>query len=68
MNDPGRVYLSLKLAARLFGKSLESLTPDERQRVSSVASRQQQKPRRNVLEAFEASVRERDALYRRLAE
>ena len=42
MNDPGRVYLSLKLAARLFGKSLESLTPDERQRVSSVASRQQQ--------------------------
>jgi len=33
-----------------------------------VASRQQQKPRRNVLEAFEASVRERDALYRRLAE
>lgn len=33
-----------------------------------VASRQQHKPRRNVLEAFEASVRERDALYRRLAE
>jgi len=32
-----------------------------------LARRRQQAPRRNVLEAFDASVRERDALYRSLA-
>ncbi|MCM8597497.1 MAG: nitrogen fixation protein NifM [Candidatus Accumulibacter sp.] len=41
VNDPDRVYFSLKLAARLYRKPLESLTPDERRRVNSVASRQQ---------------------------
>ena len=42
MHEPGGVYLSLKLAEQLFGKSLESLAPDERQRVHNVAARQQQ--------------------------
>jgi len=34
------VYLSLKLAAKLFGKPLESLAPDELHRVHRVAARQ----------------------------
>ncbi|MBK8577817.1 MAG: hypothetical protein IPN78_05860 [Candidatus Accumulibacter sp.] len=33
MDEPGSVYLSLKLAAKLFGKPLESLAPDELHRV-----------------------------------
>jgi hypothetical protein len=32
-----------------------------------LARRQQQAPRRNVLEAFQESVKERDELYRKLA-
>ncbi len=40
MDEPGSVYLSLKLAAKLFGKPLESLAPDELHRVHRVAARQ----------------------------
>lgn len=41
MPEPGSVYLSLKLAAKLFAKPLEALSPEELQRVGSVAVRQQ---------------------------
>lgn len=37
MNEPDSVYLSLKLAAQLFGKPLEALAADERRRVGTVA-------------------------------
>jgi len=40
MDEPGSIYLSLKLAAKLFGKPLESLAPDELHRVHRVAARQ----------------------------
>jgi peptidylprolyl isomerase/peptidyl-prolyl cis-trans isomerase C len=40
MNEAGGVYLTLKLAARLFAKPLEALADDELQRVRSVATRQ----------------------------
>ncbi|MDP1611826.1 MAG: nitrogen fixation protein NifM [Sulfuritalea sp.] len=40
MNEAGGVYLTLKLAARLFAKPLEALAADELQRVRSVATRQ----------------------------
>ncbi|HLA34806.1 MAG TPA: nitrogen fixation protein NifM [Rhodocyclaceae bacterium] len=40
MNEAGFVYLSLKLADRLFGKSLEALDGDELRRVNVVAARQ----------------------------
>lgn len=42
MNESGGVYLSLKLAARLFAKPLEALAADELRRVRSVATRQQE--------------------------
>jgi nitrogen fixation protein NifM len=42
MNEPGSVYLSLKLAAQLFSKPLDALRPEERQKLSRVAARQQE--------------------------
>ncbi len=42
MPEPGSIYRSIKLAARLFGRPLESLTPEELHRVTSVAARQQE--------------------------
>ena len=41
MAEAAPVYLSLKLAAKLFKKPLEALAPDELQRVRSVAAKQQ---------------------------
>ncbi len=40
MNEQGSLYLSLKLAVKLFGRPLETLGPDELQRVATVAARQ----------------------------
>lgn len=40
MSDQNILYLSLKLAAKLFGKPLEALGPDELERVRTVATRQ----------------------------
>ena len=42
MPEPGSIYRSIKLAARLFGKPLESLAPAELQRLTRVADRQQE--------------------------
>lgn len=42
MNESGSVYLTLKLAAQLFRKSLEALAADELRRVKNVATRQQE--------------------------
>ncbi len=42
MNEPGDVYLTLKLAAKLFSKPLESLAADELRRVTAVAARQRE--------------------------
>lgn len=40
MNEADSIYLSLKLAAKLFGKPLDSLAADELKRVQSVAAKQ----------------------------
>jgi nitrogen fixation protein NifM len=40
MDEPGSVYLSLKLAAKLFSKPLEALAAEELRRVRTVATRQ----------------------------
>lgn len=40
MNESNDVYLSLKLAAKLFGRPLEDLGPDELRRVRSVVAKQ----------------------------
>jgi nitrogen fixation protein NifM len=42
MNEPGSVYLTLKLAAQLFEKPLEALAAEELRRVRSVAERQRE--------------------------
>ena len=42
MSDPGIRYLALNLAAKLYGRPLEALGPDESQRVESVAARQRE--------------------------
>jgi peptidyl-prolyl cis-trans isomerase C len=42
MPEAGGIYRSIKLAAQLFGKPLEALAPDERRRVTRVATRQQE--------------------------
>ncbi|MDZ4253522.1 MAG: nitrogen fixation protein NifM [Sulfuritalea sp.] len=42
MNEPGGVYLTLKIAAQLFAKPFEALAADELRRVSNVAMRQQE--------------------------
>jgi peptidyl-prolyl cis-trans isomerase C len=42
MPESGSIYRSIKLAAQLFGKPLESLAPEELQRVTRVAARQQE--------------------------
>ncbi len=40
MTEPNGVYLSLKLAVKLFGRPLEALGPEELRRVGTVAARQ----------------------------
>lgn len=40
MDEPGSIYLSLKLAAKLYSKPLEVLATDELRRVRTVAARQ----------------------------
>ncbi|EXI92717.1 MAG: nitrogen fixation protein NifM [Candidatus Accumulibacter sp. BA-94] len=42
MPEPGSIYRSIKLAAQLFGKPLESLAPAERHRLTRAADRQQE--------------------------
>lgn len=42
MNEAGRIYLSLKLAAKLFQKPLEALAADELRRVGTVAAKQRE--------------------------
>jgi nitrogen fixation protein NifM len=42
MNEPGNVYLTLKLAAKLFSKPLEALAADELRRVETVAAKQRE--------------------------
>jgi len=42
MAETGSIYRSIKLAAQLFGKPLESLTPEELRRLTRVAARQQE--------------------------
>ena len=42
MNEPGSVYLRLKLAAKLFAKPLEALADSELRRVQTVATRQRE--------------------------
>jgi len=42
MDEPGSVYLSLKLAAKLFAKPLEALAAEELRRVKSVAAKQRE--------------------------
>lgn len=42
MTDPGKTYLSLKLAPRLFDKPLEALDPPQRRKLEKVAARQQE--------------------------
>lgn len=42
MTEPGTVYLSLKLAAKLFSKPLEALAPTELRRVETVAAKQRE--------------------------
>jgi len=42
MNEPGSVYLRLKLAAKLFAKPLEALADSELRRVQSVAAKQRE--------------------------
>jgi nitrogen fixation protein NifM len=42
MNEPGGVYLTLKLAAKLFSKPLEALAVEELRRVKAVAAKQRE--------------------------
>lgn len=42
MPEPGSIYRSIKLAAQMFGKPLESLAPAELHRLNRVADRQQE--------------------------
>lgn len=42
MDEPGSVYLALKLAAKLYSKPLEALAAEEMRRVKSVAEKQRE--------------------------
>jgi len=62
--DPD-VLKALQAVADQEGRQLQAVIGDALREY--LARRQQQAPRRNVLEAFQKSLKERDDLYRKLA-
>jgi hypothetical protein len=62
--DPD-VLKALQAIADQEGRQLQAVIGDAMREY--LARRQQQAPRRNVLEAFQKSLKERDELYRKLA-
>ena len=62
--DP-EVLKALQAIADREGRQLQAVIGDALREY--LARRQQQAPRRNVLEAFQKSLKERDELYRKLA-
>jgi predicted transcriptional regulator len=62
--DP-EVLKAMQAIAEQEGRQLQAVIGDAMREY--VARRQQQGPRRNVLEAFKKSLKERDELYRKLA-
>jgi hypothetical protein len=62
--DPD-VLKAMQAIADREGRQLQAVIGDAMREY--VARKQQQTPRRNVLEAFQKSLQERDELYRKLA-
>jgi hypothetical protein len=62
--DPD-VLKAMQAIAEQEGRQLQAVIGDAMREY--LARRQQQAPRRNVLEAFQKSLKERDELYRKLA-
>lgn len=62
--DPD-VLKAMQAIADQEGRQLQAVIGDALREY--LARRQQQAPRRNVLEAFQKSLKERDELYRKLA-
>ena len=62
--DPD-VLEAMQAIANRDGRQLQAVIGDAMREY--LARRQQQAPRRNVLEAFQKSLKERDELYRKLA-
>ena len=62
--DP-EVLKALQSIADQEGRQLQAVIGDAMREY--LARKQQQAPRRNVLEAFQKSLKERDELYRKLA-
>jgi hypothetical protein len=62
--DP-EVLEAMQAIADHEGRQLQAVIGDAMREY--LAAKQQQAPRRNVLEAFQKSLRERDELYRKLA-
>jgi hypothetical protein len=62
--DP-EVLKAMQAIADQEGRQLQAVIGDAMREY--LARRQQQAPRRNVLEAFQESLKERDELYRKLA-
>ena len=62
--DPD-VLKAMQAIADQEGRQLQAVIGDAMREY--LARRRQQAPRRNVLEAFQKSLKERDALYRKLA-
>ena len=62
--DPD-VLEAMKAIANRDGRQLQAVIGDAMREY--LARRQQPAPRRNVLEAFQKSLKERDELYRKLA-
>ncbi len=62
--DPD-VLKAMQAVADQEGRQLQAVIGDAMREY--LARRQQQGPRRNVLEAFQKSLKERDELYRKLA-
>lgn len=60
------VLEAMQAIADREGRQLQSVLGEAMKEY--LARRQQQNPRRNVLEALQKSLRERDELYRKLAE
>jgi hypothetical protein len=59
------VLKALQAVADREGRQLQAVIGDAMREY--LARRQQQAPRRNVLESFQKSLKERDELYRKLA-
>jgi hypothetical protein len=59
------VLKALQAVADREGRQLQAVIGDAMREY--LARRQQQAPRRNVLESFQESLKERDQLYRKLA-